>query len=405
MISTLLSNQEQCEQKRLSLSALPRVSFPVVNVMLDLTLACNLRCRYCFKEKGNTSMSLRVAQDAVIWLIYASGSTKKLNVFFMGGEPLLRRQIIEKIIPFAKIRAKSHGKEIRFSVTTNGTLVSDEFVAFAKESGLHFHLSFDGCPEVQDHNRPLATGKKSSPLVEEAAKKILKDQPGVMARGCVSPDNVSNLLNSFRYFREHGFTTIGLFPCESSRWTQDTLDTLETQFDLVAEDWTEAFRNLIELQVAPLEKWFTKKERGNRGTHPCGAGRGMTLIDVEGGIWPCSRFSSHDAAKYRLGSIYEEFDDSLRKQFLEGCSEDKFYPECKDCTAKKMCEGGCLVENLEETGDMFVYSPNDCEILRIYSRVGTKMHDVLYAEKNPLFMKKYYPKEWKETGESASSHE
>ena len=350
-------------------------------------------------------MPFRVAQDAVIWLIYASGSSKNLNVFFMGGEPLLRKQIIEKLIPFAKLKAKSHGKEIRFGITTNGTLVNDDMVSFAKENGLHFHLSFDGCPEVQDRNRPLATGNKSSPLVEEAAKKILKEQAGVMARGCVSPDNVPNLLNSFRYFRELGFTSIGLFPCESNRWTPSTLEMLEAQFTLVAEDWTEAFRSSLALHVLPLERWFTKKERESRGRNPCGAGRGMVLIDVEGGIWPCSRFSSHEPTKFRLGSIYGGFSDSLRKPFLEGCREEKFYPECKNCSAKKMCEGGCLVENLEETGDMFVYSPNDCEILRIYSRVGTKMHDILYAEKNPLFMTKYYPKEWKEIEGGTGSHE
>ena len=405
MISTLSSNQGQCEQRRLSLSSVPRASFPVVSAMLDLTLCCNLRCRYCFKEKKSASMPLRVSQDAIAWLIYASGSSKNLNIFFMGGEPLLRKQIIETVIPFAKLKAKSHGKEIRFSVTTNGTLVSDDFVSFAKESSLHFHLSFDGCPEVQNYNRPLATGAKSSPLVEEAAKKILKEQPGVMSRGCVSPDNVSHLFNSFRYFRGHGFTTIGLFPCESGRWTPRTLEMLETQLNLVAESWTEAFRNSIELHVLPLERWFTKKERESRGKFPCGAGRGMVLIDVEGGIWPCSRFSSHDPTKFKLGNIYEGFSDSLREPFLEGCSEEKFYPECKNCIAKNVCVGGCLVENLEETADMFVYSPNDCEILRVCSRVGTKMHDILYGEKNPLFMKKYYPKEWKEIEGGACANE
>jgi sulfatase maturation enzyme AslB (radical SAM superfamily) len=97
-MSTLsLSHQKPYEQRRLSLFALPRDPFPIVSIMLDLTLCCNLRCRYCFKEKGSASMPLRVAQDAVIWMIYASGSAKNLNVFFMGGEPLLRKQIIRLV--------------------------------------------------------------------------------------------------------------------------------------------------------------------------------------------------------------------------------------------------------------------------------------------------------------------
>jgi sulfatase maturation enzyme AslB (radical SAM superfamily) len=146
-------------RRSVDLDAIPTTGTRITNIDLDLTVECNLRCVYCFKEKWNEHMEDSVALDAIVWLLHASGQVKKVGVNFMGGEPLLRFQLIKKLVPFAKRRAAQMGKSIHFGMTTNGTLVTPEVVSFWKEWGLGFHTSIDGTREIQDRNRPTV-GKK-----------------------------------------------------------------------------------------------------------------------------------------------------------------------------------------------------------------------------------------------------
>ena len=94
------------------LDATPKTGTCITSIDLDITVDCNMRCVYCFKEKRSEHMSEQTAMDAILWLIYASGHAKKLNVALIGGEPLLRFDLIKKLVPFAKRRAAYHGKSI-----------------------------------------------------------------------------------------------------------------------------------------------------------------------------------------------------------------------------------------------------------------------------------------------------
>ena len=148
--------------RRLNLGATPDVGTFVTALDLDVTVECNLRCTYCFKEKWTEHMEDQVAFDTMIWLLYASGPHRDVTVNFMGGEPLIRFRMIKKLVPFAKRRAWQMGKSIHFGMTTNGTLVTDEVVSFWKKWGMGFHTSIDGTPEVQDRNRPTTAGSLTS---------------------------------------------------------------------------------------------------------------------------------------------------------------------------------------------------------------------------------------------------
>ena len=172
-------------RRRLKLSAIPKLGTMVTNIDMDLTVECNLRCTYCFKEKWNEHMEEQVAFDTIIWLVHASGSARTVNVNFMGGEPLIRFKMIQKLVPFAKRRGAEQGKTIHFGMTTNGTLLTDEVVAFWKKWGMGFHTSIDGTPEIQDQNRPTTGGRGSSRLVAKAVPKILAYRENTSARSTV----------------------------------------------------------------------------------------------------------------------------------------------------------------------------------------------------------------------------
>jgi uncharacterized protein len=151
-------------RRQLNLASTPALGTIISVIDLDLTLDCNLRCTYCFKEKCREDMDEDVAFDAIVWLLYASGPVGSLFVNLMGGEPMLRFPLIKRLVPFAKRRARQLGKSIQFGITTNCTLVTDEVVDFWRKWGMGFHTSIDGPPDVQDQNRPMADGRGSSRL-------------------------------------------------------------------------------------------------------------------------------------------------------------------------------------------------------------------------------------------------
>jgi uncharacterized protein len=122
-------------RRHLCLDAVPQTGMLITSLDLDLTVDCNMRCVYCFKEKRQETMPKRIAFDAVVWLLYASGAARELFVNFMGGEPLLQFDLIKELVPFGKRRAWQHGKSIQFGMTTNCTLVTDETVAFLETMG------------------------------------------------------------------------------------------------------------------------------------------------------------------------------------------------------------------------------------------------------------------------------
>jgi uncharacterized protein len=378
-------------RRTVDLDAIPTTGTRITNIDLDLTVECNLRCVYCFKEKWNEHMEDSVAFDAIVWLLHASGSQKRVGVNFMGGEPLHRFRLIKKLVPFAKRRAAQMGKSIHFGMTTNGTLVTPEVIAFWEKWGLGFHTSIDGTPEIQDRNRPTVGNKGSSRLVEKAVPKILGVRPGTMARSTVTPETAGSLVESYHYFRKLDYTAIGFVPGGPSTWNQESIELFNNQFQQLADIYMDECRRGILIQLKGIDEAVEGVIRGERYSHTCGAGRGLLLIDIHGDIWPCHRWNKERFGSWKIGSIYTEFNDLARKELDVSSQADLLMQNCAICDANRFCSGGCPAENLEETGFVYKRHDNACKLTRVMARAGQRVHDTLVAEKNDVFMRKYYP--------------
>ena len=104
---------------------------PVKSMCLNVAHDCNLRCEYCFAAKGDFGkgrclMPLEIGKKAIDFLIEKSGSRRNLELDFFGGEPLMNFDVVKGVIEYARSIEKQHNKNFRFTITTNGLLLTDD---------------------------------------------------------------------------------------------------------------------------------------------------------------------------------------------------------------------------------------------------------------------------------------
>ena len=132
-------------------------------ICLHVAHACNLRCEYCFAAQGEyhgekALMSFETGKQALEFLIANSGTRRNLEVDFFGGEPLVNWEVCKQLVEYARKREKEANKNFRFTMTTNGVLLTDEVTEYLNKEMHNVVLSLDGRKEVNDRFRVDAAG-------------------------------------------------------------------------------------------------------------------------------------------------------------------------------------------------------------------------------------------------------
>ena len=112
---------------------------PVTNLRISLTQRCNLNCFYCHRE-GQTreTRQVEMTADEIAAIVRLAAKLGIRKVKLTGGEPLLRRDIIDIVGEISRV---SGIQEV--SMTTNGVLLSSMAEELA-EAGLNrVNISLD----------------------------------------------------------------------------------------------------------------------------------------------------------------------------------------------------------------------------------------------------------------------
>jgi uncharacterized protein len=166
---------------------------------LSLAVAqkCNLGCSYCYAEQGGfggapKNMAQAEAERAVDLLVEDAPEGGRISLAFMGGEPLVNRAVIRHTTRHAMERAAGKGLKVAFSITTNGTLLTEDDGAFFEEHGFAVTISLDGSRAAHDRLRPFAGGQGSYDRIMARVRPLLAMQGRmqVSARVTVTPENL-----------------------------------------------------------------------------------------------------------------------------------------------------------------------------------------------------------------------
>ena len=147
-------------------------------ICLNIIHGCNLRCKYCFADEGEYNghkgvMSVETAKKAIDYVIKRSGPRKNIEIDLFGGEPTMIMDTVKEIIQYARDNEAKWNKNIRFTMTTNATLLTDDMMDYMDKEMGNIILSLDGRKEVNDRVRIKVDGSGSYDDILPNIKKMI----------------------------------------------------------------------------------------------------------------------------------------------------------------------------------------------------------------------------------------
>ncbi|WP_160717320.1 radical SAM/SPASM domain-containing protein [Chitinophaga solisilvae] len=325
---------------------------------LSLAIAqkCNMGCTYCYADQGDfggpsKNMTTDTARQSIDMLVNKAEAGSKIQVTFLGGEPLINRRGIRETTAYAAELAARKNLQVSFSLTTNGTLLKPDDATFFEEYGFAVTISLDGIGEVHDRQRMLKNGAGTYDQIMERIQPLLQTQRRmqVAARVTVTPAQ-KKLDETLLAFINMGFHSVGFSPLlRSSAGTDEmTRQDLEEMLQGMITCGLLFEQHVVQRKRFPFLNMVNALKEIAKGTHrpyPCGAGAGYMGVSAEGGLYACHRFVNEPAGS--MGNIYQGIDASLQNKWLQDRHVHQQSP-CNGCWARYLCGGGCHHEVLEK---------------------------------------------------------
>ena len=322
---------------------------PVQAISLAIAQKCNLGCTYCYAEQGSfgatpRNMDLATALAAIDLLVRDAAPASRINVAFLGGEPLVNRAALRAATLHAVREAERAGLGIGFSITTNGTLLTPEDAAFFEDHGFAVTISLDGPKAQHDALRPYRGGRGSFDTIMQRVAPFLAMQRKmqVAARVTVTPENL-DLPDTLDRFVAAGFHTVGFSPMLASPNGQGEMrrEDLEQMLAGMIACGAKFERETLAGRRYPFANMQNALKEIGKGTHrpyPCGAGAGYLAVGADGALAACHRFVGDETGD--MGSLAAGPDRQRRNDWLTGRHVHRQEP-CKACWARYLCGGGC----------------------------------------------------------------
>ena len=377
------------------------------NITFIVTKDCQLACKYCYLVGKNTKerMSWDVAKQAIDYVLDHEADMKEESVIwdFIGGEPFLEIDLIDKICDYLKVemyRRKHHWfNSYRFSFATNGINYGTEKVQnFIKKN--HAHLSIgitiDGTKRKHDLNRIWKTEEMQRGITpkpedekgsyDDVVKNIplwLEQFPGAGTKVTISSADIPYIKESVLHLYSLGIHEVNINCVFEDVWKEGDDKLFEEQLMLLADaiidggyyqDYACSF--FTEQMGKPLD---CKLDNQNW----CGAGR-MLAVDAEGNFYPCTRFAQYSLRSKKawiIGNVRDGIDKNKLRPFLtlDRCTQST--QECIDCEVASGC-AWCQGENYDaaDTPTIYQRSTAICKMHKARVRANNYYWNKLYRK-------------------------
>ena len=320
---------------------------------LILTDNCNLCCSYCRakvfdnleKSEGERALiideSLPVELDFDLKMLYDFlKKDPSPTLTFYGGEPLLRPDLIGRIVREAPVR--------RFMIQTNGILL-DRLPPEIVNRFITILVSLDGSRELTDTNRGAGVYDR---VMENIQKIRIRGYTGeLIARMTVTEKtDIVEAVHHLASGPDYCFSSIhwqidANFAGDFSlrRFQEWTDNCYNPGIRMLVDDWVNHMKTEGEVLrwypfLDPMEDLLYGRESQLR----CGSGYANYCIMTDGSIGPCPVMIGMN--QYYVGHISRSHPLKLDKILISG--------DCRECRIRTFCGGRCLYSNITQPWGM-----------------------------------------------------
>lgn len=365
------------------------------NITFIVTKDCQLACKYCYLVGKNTHerMPWEVAKKAIDYILDHEGDFREESVVwdFIGGEPFIEIDLIDKICDYIKVEMYRRGHHwfdsYRFSFSTNGINYADDKVQrFIVKNLTHLSIgiTIDGTEMKHDLNRVYKqTGRGSYRDVVRNIPLWLSQFPGSGTKVTISSADIPYIKESVLHLYSLGIHEVNINCVFEDVWAEGDDLKFEEQLTQLADAIIDDgyYRDYVcsffsEMIGKPLD-------RVNDNNNWCGAGR-MLAVDAAGLFYPCTRFAKYslrDKPALIIGNVTDGIDSDRLRPFLtlDRCTQSP--AECIDCEVASGC-AWCQGENYDAafTPTIWQRSTAICKMHKARVRANNYYWNKLYRK-------------------------
>lgn len=377
------------------------------SITFIVTKDCQLACKYCYLVGKNAKerMTWEVAKLAIDYILSHEDDFSEPSVIwdFIGGEPFLETDLIDRICDYLKtemFRRNHHWfNSYRFSFSTNGiNYHTDKVQNFIRKNRGHLSIgiTIDGTRRKHDMNRIWKTAEMERGIMPEpgeehgsyddVVKNIplwLEQFPGAGTKVTISSADIPYICESVLHLYSLGIHEVNINCVFEDVWKEGDDRLLEEQLMKLADAIIDGGYYRDYACSFFSESIGKPMDRVLENNNWCGAGR-MLAVDANGIFYPCTRFAQYslrDKQAWVIGNVHDGIDRNRLRPFLtlDRCTQSP--QECVDCEVASGC-AWCQGENYDaaDTNTIFQRSTAICKMHKARVRANNYYWNRLFRK-------------------------
>lgn len=339
------------------------VSRRITEITFGITNSCNFNCRYCFGKNylgahEDKTLTLKVGKrcldilhrNMLLRKQEETGPQPVYSLVFFGGEPLIKFDLIRRLVRYGRDLFRDDPERLGFGVTTNASLMNKEVITFFKENDVTPLISIDGSESINDSHRRFRNGRgtyrKIAHNISLAAENDLAmGSRMTITNACPEIDSVLQSVQGMGFFNNKLSIVSGP---DSNAIQGDEQERLLRSYERLAQQFVVKVKAGEHLPFDTFNHYLGILLTNRMYKIGCGIGLNGISVSPTGAVHSCYKLLGEEETS--MGDI---FDDKIYavKSGVDYAQHVDTIDRCKECEIRNICGGGCFADSY--TSDKF----------------------------------------------------